>query len=67
MPLVVRCKECGHVLYSGVFLIRSSWKSTKPIALKKIADKHEGKCPSCDRALEPSKSKVIGVSPIDEP
>lgn len=72
MPLVVRCKECGYVLYDGdFFVIVGKGYGTytgyrKPIGFQWIANTHEGKCPNCSRTLEPSKAKVIGVSPANE-
>ncbi|MBA7545245.1 hypothetical protein ES705_37611 [subsurface metagenome] len=62
MPLIVRCKECGHILHSGGLLTMRYGLRSIP---QQVSEMHEGKCPNCDRDL-PLKAKVVGVSPANE-
>lgn len=66
MPLTVRCKECGCVLYDGDFLAVMGEKYRWRVSFTKVAEMHEGICPNCGRTLDPSKSKVIRVTAADE-
>ena len=62
MPLIVSCKECGHILHSGsLFTLRSLSKSIT----QQVSEMHEGECPKCKRNLEMSsvKKEDVTVSP----
>jgi len=72
MPLTARCKECGYILYSGDFSLRSGMREgihysySFPNVPQKIINLHEGKCPKCERELEMPTWKDLEILPDPE-
>ena len=60
MPLIMRCKECGYILYEGSWLEARSIMFTP---IRKVITKHDGKCPKCGRELKMPSAKDITISP----
>lgn len=58
MPLIIRCKECGYMLYEGKWIVKLYMSP-----LQKIMNIHEGRCPKCGRELEMPSSKDITILP----
>jgi len=66
MPLTVRCKECGYILYSGSF---SALRIGIMFAslYERVAKKNRWRCPRCRRELEIPFRTTIRIGPVDEP
>lgn len=72
MPTTARCKECGYILYDGVFALRTGTKGGKyysysfPNIPQKIINSHDGKCPKCGRELEMPSWKDFDILSVPE-
>ena len=65
MPFLVKCHNCGYILFEGkpqylTFPLRGGCVTF----LDKLIEKHDGRCPKCGAKLS-SAAKSVHVLPLE--